>query len=89
MKMAKRAIPETNAELRDAVLKSVQEHHIWINAFTIIRPTDETLRNIGRVIVEYLQNRANLLPAWHGETEGEVGDMAKLTHMLYLSINAS
>jgi hypothetical protein len=87
--MANKEMPETNAELRDAVLKAVQDHHIWINAFTLINPTDETLRNIGRVIVEYLRDRANLLPAWHGEAEGAVGDLAKLTHMLYLSINAS
>lgn len=42
------------------VLKSADENHIWINAFTLIRPTDETLLKLGLAVVAMLKDPANL-----------------------------
>lgn len=78
-----------NSELQEQVLKRVQSNHIWVNAFTIIRPSDDTLKAIGREVVEMLKQKENLLPSWNGQTEGEVHALSELTPVLYLRINAS
>lgn len=31
---------KTQNQLRDAVLESVGKNHIWIDAFSLVRPTD-------------------------------------------------
>ncbi len=78
-----------NKELAEAVVKRIQVNHIWINAFSLVNPSPETLQGIGEEIVRMLKDKGNLLPAWHGETKGEVSGLAELTPMLYLRINAS
>ena len=80
----------TNKQLREAALKAACENHIWINAFTLIRPTDETYREIGKMVVGKLRERDALLPSYHpgSEDSEEVSEIARLTRMLYLSVNA-
>jgi len=78
-----------NEELAEKVVTQIARNHIWINAFSLVNPSPETLQGIGLEIVRMLKNKDNLLPAWHGETEGEVHEIAELTPMLYLRINAS
>lgn len=81
---------KNNGELKKAVLRAAQDNHLWVNAFSLIRPTDETLRNIGREVVSMLQRQENLLPAYHGEKDREpISNLQTLTGMLYLSINQS
>jgi hypothetical protein len=60
-------------------------NHIWINAFTLVSPSDETLRDIGRAVVAMLREKENLLPsrAQHGDK------LSELTPTLYMSINQS
>ena len=82
--------PTTQDELKAAVLKAAVDNHTWINAFALVRPSDELLRDIGKLMVARLRDRSLLLPAWHGEEgDGPLTDMQKLTHVLYLSVNAS
>ena len=78
-----------NKELAEKVARQISENHIWINAFSLINPSPETLQGIGLEVVRMLKNKDNLLPAWHGETDGDVHEIAELTPMLYLRINES
>lgn len=79
-----------NAALKDKVLKAAQDNHIWVNAFSLVRPTDETYRNIGKAVVEMLQTKENLLPHYYGpEHDGPITDLQNLTPVLYMSVNAS
>lgn len=77
-------------ELKDAVLKAAQQNHIWVNAFTLINPSDETLQKIGSAVVQMMRQKENLLPNYYGpEMDGPITDLQKLTPVLYMSINAS
>ena len=42
----------SDAEIR----KEVDENHIWLNAFRCIRPTDEFLAEIGRLVLQKLHD---------------------------------
>jgi len=80
----------TNAELKEMLLVAARENHIWLSAFSCIRPTDEFLRELGRTVVRRLENSENLLPVWHGDdSDTEVSKLQTLTPVLYLSINKS
>jgi hypothetical protein len=79
-----------NAELKERVLANAQSNQIWINAFTLINPTDKTYMDIGKTVVEMLQTRENLLPHYYGkEFDGEITDLQNLTPVFYMSVNAS
>lgn len=75
---------------KEQILEKVQQNHIWINAFTLIRPSDEVAKSIGYAIINMLKDKDNLLPAYYGEDASEkLEELAKLTPELYLRINAS
>jgi hypothetical protein len=78
-----------NTELREQVLEKAIKNHIWINAFSLVNPSKETLQSIGQEIVYMLNDKNNTLPAYHNEKSGEVSELQKLTPILYLSINKS
>ena len=81
---------KTNRDLKKAILKACDDNHLWINAFTLVRPSPETYRAIGEQIVSMLKNRDNLLPALYpGKDKGKIIDIAHLTPCLYLYINQS
>ena len=81
---------KNNDQLREAVLNSVQSNHLWINAFSLVRPTDKTYIGIGRAVVEMLQTSENLLPNYYGpELDGPITELQSMTPVLYLSINQS
>lgn len=82
----------TNDELSKKILESIDSNHIWVNALTIINPSDDTYKEIGRRVVAMLNNRENLLPSFYNDKESkniELTDIQKLTDCLYLYINAS
>jgi hypothetical protein len=61
----------------EELVEIAQRNHLWINAFTIIRPTDEILTEIGRWVLLVLR-------------ESRVrNDLTGLTPIAYLSVNAS
>ena len=75
---------------KEQIIEKVQQNHIWINAFSLVRPNDETAKAIGYEIIRMLKDRDNLLPAHFGEDASEqLEELAKLTPELYLRINAS
>lgn len=79
-----------NAELREKVVHMACTNHIWINAFTLVRPTDETYRDIGKTVVDMLKQRENLLPSYYGaEVTGPLTEMQKMTPVLYMCVNQS
>lgn len=43
------------------VLKNADENHIWVNAFTLIRPQPATYENIGRAVVHKLISREDTI----------------------------
>jgi hypothetical protein len=71
------------------VLKNARSNHIWVNAFTLVKPTEQTYANIGRAVVQMMQDKSNLLPSYYGHSEGDVSELQRLTPTLYMSINAS
>lgn len=67
------------------MLEMAETNHIWLNAFSCIRPTPEFLQAVGQQVLDMLNNKENLIPA-----RGEVGSkLAELTPCLYLHINKS
>lgn len=81
---------KTQNQLRDAVLRAVEQNHIWVDSFSIIRPSDDVLKKIGQAVVNMLRQKDNLLPAYHGEqSDDPVMEIQKLTPCLYLYVNAS
>lgn len=59
------------------VAKMAKSNHIWLNAFNCINPTDEYLKEIGKLVLFKLTTEECLL-----KTD-------TLSEMLYLSINKS
>lgn len=81
---------KTKGQLKEAAFKAACENHIWINAFSLIRPDEKTYADIGRAVVRMLQEQENLLPSYTaGESTDEIHEISRLTKMLYMSINAS
>lgn len=74
----------TDTQCRE-IAGMAESNHIWINAFTLIRPSDETIMSIGRTVVEMLKQKENLIPA----RANHECKMAQLTPKLYLSVNQS
>lgn len=58
---------------------------MWLNALSCVRPTDEMKMQIGEQILRWLDERENLIPA----RADHESNLAKLTPVLYLSINKS
>lgn len=64
---------------------AAEANHIWINAFSLINPSDDMLMSIGRTVVEMLREKGNLLPARADHDD----KLARLTPTLYMSVNQS
>jgi hypothetical protein len=80
----------TKGQLKELVFEAAEKNHIWVNAFTLIRPTETTYADIGRAVVQMMQDRENLLPSYTGGDDSDpVHDLSRLTPTLYMSINAS
>jgi len=52
---------ETDAQKRyeKKVIDSAKTNHIWVNAFSIIRPTDEIKKEIGEMVLGMWARREN------------------------------
>lgn len=72
----------TDEELDAKVLQVVKENHIWLNAFSCIRPTVCFKIALANMILRWLESKEHLLPSGTDE-------LGALTPMLYLSINKS
>jgi len=80
----------TNKELKKKVLEHIQTNHIWINAMNCINPTIEFKIKLADTILELLKKQDNLLPDfWGHDDDNQIPKIAKLTPVLYLSINKS
>lgn len=78
------------------IISNVECNHIWLNAFNCINPSPKTCEDLGRVIIDMLNSKINLVPKYNGDLSNEsqsvqqaMQKMAELTPMLYLSINKS
>lgn len=81
---------KTKGQLKELVVTAAEQNHIWVSAFTLIRPTEKTYADIGRAVVAMMQERDNLLPSLTpGDADDPVHDLSRLTPVLYMSINAS
>lgn len=71
-------------------LQAAKDNHIWLNAMNCVRPTDEFLISIGKTILSKLSKRDNLMPSDGITSNNEsIRELAKLTPILYMSINKS
>lgn len=43
------------------VISKANDNHIWLNAFACIRPTDDFLMDVGRMILEQLNDPDSLI----------------------------
>jgi len=80
---------EKVADLSDAQCREIagmaSTNHIWLNAFTCIKPTDELKMQIGTLVLDWLNQKDNLIPS---RADHECS-LAKLTPVLYMSVNKS
>lgn len=53
-------MPE-NENWTEDVLRSVEDNHIWINALSNIRPSDEFAAGVGRMVLEMLNESERLI----------------------------
>lgn len=72
---------------QDQVIEAVEKNHLWVNAFLLIHPTDETALQLGRAVIAMLKDRNCLLPRYVDDPA--LTAIAKLNPTLYLSVNAS
>jgi hypothetical protein len=66
------------------IAEMAEGNHIWLNAFRCVNPSKETCEEVGRTILDWLNNKDCLMPARASDDE-----LAKLTPKLYLSVNKS
>lgn len=85
---------KNKGQLKAAIVKAACANHTWINAFTLIRPTDELYVRVGKIVVDQLKaglsDKQTLLPSLTDGADSEpVHDISRLSPTLYLSFNAS
>jgi hypothetical protein len=78
----------TKEEYAQKAFEMAESNHIWLNAFSCINPSKEFCENLGRTIIEKIKQKDYLMPSWYGESE-KLDEIAKLTPMMYMSINKS
>lgn len=78
----------TKEEHNNAILQSVESNHFWMNAFSLIRPTDETKIAIGNWVIEQLKNPDATIPSFYGEGESAQA-LGNMTPQFYCRFNAS
>ena len=74
----------TDKQCRE-IAEMAETNHIWLNAFQCVRPTPELCEQVGRTVLDWLNQKDNLLPARAAHDD----DLARLTPKLYLSVNKS
>lgn len=80
----------TQEEYDKLTADTARSNHLWVNAFQLIHPTDELKQQIGEYIISLLKDKDNLLPSNGITSENQtVRELAELTPMLYVSVNAS
>ena len=70
------------ATLDERILQMAKHNHIWLNAFSCIRPTVEFRLGLADEILALLNSKDHLIPF----SDSEIG---RLTPVLYLHINKS
>lgn len=78
----------TKDEHDKAILHSVEKNHMWINAFSLIRPTEETKIAIGEWVIDQLKDSESLVPSFYGDDD-VAQELGKLTPQFYCRFNAS
>lgn len=68
-------------------LKELEDSHIWLNAFSCIRPSEKFLKEVGEMVVHRL-NQTDLYTPGFGEPD-ERGHRAGESPLIYLRINKS
>ena len=79
----------TNKDLKNEIIKAVENNHLWINAFMLVNPSDELKKTIGSWVINSLRNKENLLPMLLSDDNEKITEIQKLTPVFYCSINAS
>lgn len=92
---------EMEITTNEDVVRLVEENHIWLNAFACINPSKEQCEEVGRIIIEWLNEKDRIAPKVmdiddlkrEGITDEKTlktyAKLAKLTPILYMSVNKS
>jgi len=56
---------ETTEDWEARALRSARNNHIWLNAFSCVRPTEEFCAALGRQILDMLNETGNTIPSEH------------------------
>ena len=80
-----------NKELKNKIIQSCNDHHIWLNAFNCINPTPELAQGIGFAILRKLEENDNLLPSYclSMKDGDDISELQELSKSLFVSINKS
>lgn len=74
----------------DLILKQSEQNHIWLNAFACIRPTDDFLIELGRKVLDMLNEKDRLIPSSGITSDIEaMREISKLSPQLILRVNKS
>lgn len=77
-------------EYNKKIIEKVGENHIWLNALTCVKPTQEFKIHLAETILKFLEQKERTIPAEYVTSKDKnLQELAKLTPMLYLSINKS
>ena len=73
------------------VFRKATENHLWFNAFACVNPTPEYCQEVGKMILDMLNERERMIPSYYetAHKNEDIADLSRLTPMLYLSINKS
>ena len=77
--------------LRVDILRSLDENHMWINAFSCLNPSDDMKRQIGEWVLDKLASKEKTLPAMDLDAADSdpIDTMQILTGHVYLRFNKS
>ena len=78
------------SEYKDMVFHLSKINHIWLDAFSCVNPSDEFLKDVGRVVLERLNNKDWLISEISIIDEMDAtGELEIIESQLILRVNKS
>lgn len=80
----------TETEYKDLVYQQAEQNHIWLNAFSCINPSDQFLKEVGKMVIDKLKEKDCLIPS-SGITSDlkPLREISEMTPVLILRVNKS
>ena len=71
------------------VLRSAQQNHIWLNAFQCINPSKEFCAEVGKMVLNLLDDRDNLIYPDQDSDNENLKRLGQLTPEVVIRVNKS